>query len=315
MDYCLDRRELTRLLPEARSREAFLSRAGEARGSFFSPSQVRQGLAGLGFAYHPQVLAFINLKGGVGKTTSSVSLASRAVQLGFRTCLVDMDSQASASLALGVEAGEDSPVFHDVWPKPAEMVAGSLVRIQEHLHLLPSSLENGLLDSGLTQPAALKTAAAGVCRELLGQGFDLVVLDCPPSLGPAVVTAVCAAQTIVIPLGCDAFSLRGMRLTLKEVRSIRDTFGLPQPRVRLLLTGVDRRIKLWEKAWQELKRDHGELLLPVMIRTSSEFTRVLGLRRTVFAAGAKGTARQDYDRFTRLILGLDGPPNPEARHD
>jgi chromosome partitioning protein len=314
MDYCLDRRELSKLLPNARAREAFGSQAGDTSSSRLTPSQVRQGLAGLGFVPGFQVLAFINLKGGVGKTTSAVTLASRAVQLGFRTCLVDLDSQASASLALGVEAEEDTPVFHDVWPKPSEMVADSLVRVQEYLHLLPSSLENGLLDGGLTQPAALKNAAEGVCRELKGQGFDLVVLDCPPSLGPAVVTAVCAAHTVVIPLGCDAFSLRGMRLTLKEIRSIRETFGLPQPRVRLLLTGVDRRIKLWEKAWQHLRREHGDLLLPVMIRTSSEFTRALGERRTVCAAGRKGPARDDYDRFTRIILGLDNILNPEVDH-
>jgi chromosome partitioning protein len=314
MDYFLDRRELTRLLPEARARDVFLRQAGELSGAYLSPGQVRRGLTALGFTPQPQVLAFINLKGGVGKTTSAVTLTSRAVQLGLRTCLVDMDSQASASLALGVEAEEDSPVFHDVWPKPSEMVAGSLVRIQEYLHLLPSSLENGLLDSGLTQPASLKNAAAGVVRELLGQSFDLVVLDCPPSLGPAVVTSVCAAQTIVIPLGCDAFSLRGMRLTLKEVCSIRETFGLPQPRVRILLTGVDRRIKLWEQTWRELKQKHEDLLLPVMIRTSSEFTRALGQRRTVFAAGGRGPAREDYDRFTRVILGLDGILNPEVGH-
>lgn len=308
MIYSLDNRELPRLLPDSQARQVFLGAAlaeGDPPGRALSPGQVRRGLAALGFVHRPRVTAFINLKGGVGKTTSAVTMASRAVQLGFKVCLVDMDSQASASLALGVEAGEDTPVFHDVWQRPEEMVPGSLIRLQEFFHLLPSSLENGLLDSGLHQPAALKRAAAGVAEVLRREGFDLVVLDCPPSLGPAVVTSVCAADLIVIPLGCDAFSLRGMRLTLKEVRSIRETFGLVQPEVRLLLTGVDRRIKLWQSAWRELARDHGELLLPAMIRTSSEVPRALGQRRTVFAGAAHSPVRADYDRFAREVLGFD----------
>lgn len=307
MIYSLDSRELPRLISDPRARETFVRAAqGEtpSPGRGLTPGQVRRGLAALGFVPGPRVMAFINLKGGVGKTTSAVTLASRAVQLGFKVCLVDMDSQASASLALGVEAGEETPVFHDVWQRPQEMVPGSLVRLQEHLHLLPSSLENGLLDSGLHQPAALKRAAAGVAEVLAGLGFDLVVLDCPPSLGPAVVTSVCAADLIVIPLGCDAFSLRGMQLTLREVRSIRETFGLAPPLIRLLLTGVDRRIKLWQTAWRQLARDHAELLLPSMIRTSSEVPRALGQRRTVFAGAAHSPVREDYDRFAREVLGL-----------
>jgi chromosome partitioning protein len=322
MIYSLDSRELPRLLPDPQSREVFLAAAlaegegeGAPMGRSLAPGQVRRGLAALGFVYRPRVLAFINLKGGVGKTTSAVTLASRAVQLGFRTCLIDMDSQASASLALGVEAEEDTPVFHDVWQRPQEMVPGSLIRLQEYFHLLPSSLENGLLDSGLHQPAALKNAAAGVTEVLAGQGFDLAVLDCPPSLGPAVVTSVCAAHTIIIPLGCDAFSLRGMQLTLREVRSIRETFGLALPEIRLLLTGVDRRIKLWRTAWRQLERDHGELLLPAMIRTSSEVPRALGQRRTLFAGTANSPAREDYDHFARAVLGLTPLLDREHGHD
>lgn len=305
--YTLDQRELPRLLAGGGSRRLFREAAGEpGAGGRWLPSQVRRGFQALGVSPRGGVIAFINLKGGVGKTTCAVSLASRAVQLGLRTCVLDLDSQASASLALGVEADDDTAVFVDVWQKPAEMLPGSLYRLQEFFHLLPSSLENGLLDGSLTQPAALKTAASGACAVLRERGFDLVVLDCPPSLGPAVVSSVCAADTIVIPMGCDAFSLRGMELTLAEARSIRETFGQKPPRPRLLLCGVDRRIKMWEQVVKRLRAEHGDLLLPTIIRTSSELPRALARRRTVFAGLARRGVRRDFEAFCHHLLGIDG---------
>lgn len=307
-EYGLDARELPRLLPNESAQLRFAQAGGNKpamAGGRYSPSQSRAGLEALGYTPTNHIIAFINLKGGVGKTTSAVTLASRAVQFGRRTCLLDLDSQASASLALGVEAGGDTPVFLDVWQKPGEMLPGSLHRLQEFFHLLPSSLENGLLDGSLTQPAALKSAVARTCQVLAQEGFDLVVLDCPPSLGPAVVSSVCAADTIVIPMGADAFSLRGMELTLSEVRSIRQTFGLGMPRVRIVLAGVDRRISMWRQTLEQLRLQHGDTLMPGAIRTSSELPKALAKRRTLFANLARTKVRADYDRFSRDLLDLN----------
>lgn len=260
----------------------------------------------LGFSYQQKRLAFINLKGGVGKTTTAVTLATRAVQFGFKVCLLDLDSQASASLALGVVADDETPVFHDVWQQPEKMALDSLHRLQEQLYILPSSLQNGLLESSLHNPASLKKAVQGVCEVLEAEGFDLILMDCPPSLGPAVISSICAAGVIVIPLGYDAFSLRGMELTLSEARAIRETFGLGLPPINLLLTGVDRRIKLWEAVRNQLSEQYGEMLLPLVIRTSSAYSRALAQNKTIFASQAKSPAREDHDSLARMLLGLNG---------
>jgi chromosome partitioning protein len=307
MKYRLQLKEALELLKNRGQRSAFCRAAGcaDAPKINLSPKQVRRGLSALGFVYHPNRLAFINLKGGVGKTTVAVTLATRAVQMGYRVCLMDLDSQASASLALGVEADEDAPVFHDIWQHPDEMALNSLVRLQEHFYLLPSSLQNGLLESGLQNPASLKKAVDGVCLALEKQGFDLILLDCPPSLGAAVISSICAARGIVIPLGCDAFSLRGMELTLNEAQAIRDTFGLDMPPIHLLLSGVDRRIRLWESVQARLSRDYGDMLLPLVIRTSSAYARALARRQTIFAGNANTPARRDQTNLARIMLGLD----------
>lgn len=306
MSHSLSPKEISQLLPTAALRRSFY-RAADPEGGAASlgPAAVRAGLTALGHVYQPQTVAFINLKGGVGKTTASLALAVRAAQYGYRAALLDLDSQASATLALNVKAGDDTAIFLDVWQKPAELAPAALLPAAEQLHLLPSALENGLLESSLANPADQKNAVSQVARALLDQGFDLLVLDCPPSLGTAVISAICAADVIIIPLSCDDFSYRGMELTLGEVRSIRSTFGLPTPGLAVLPTGVDRRVKLWDAIRDRLESEHPGLALPLYIRTSSEFSRALAERRGIFDNPPASPARQDYDAFARLMLGLN----------
>ncbi|MFH1490120.1 MAG: ParA family protein, partial [Pseudomonadota bacterium] len=268
------------------------------------PKLAREYLSKNGVDYSFRVLAHMNLRGGVGKTTSTVSLAMRASQLGFHTSVLDLDPQGSSSLAFDKIPEDDDPIFYDIWQNASEMTRGSLKEIQESLFILPSSLDNSLLDSALVKPALQKNTVKNVCDELERIGFDLVVVDCPPSLTGAVVSTVCAADVIVIPVCSDTFSFKGLELTLNEVSSICSTFGIREPIVKVLYTKYDRREKISEDALLRLQRDYRDYLIPVVIRTSTEYSKALEKRETIFSTGRKGRAREDYDRYTRTILGL-----------
>lgn len=268
------------------------------------PAAVRHALASLGVPFDFKVLAFINLKGGVGKTTSSLALASRAAQLGFRTCLLDMDAQASATLALGGQGDdqEDIPVFQTLWQTP-ERVPDALRHVDPFFGYLPSSLENSLLDVSLMNPTAQKTAVMRVCDALRAAGYDLVILDCPPSLGGAVISSICASDVIVVPVACDAFSRRGLQLTMGEAEAIRDTFGLPAPRIRILPTMLDRRRALTEPFLQSLASQYGGQVLTDGGRTSSLFSRILEARIALFSKGVTRSAvHHDYDELVKALL-------------
>lgn len=270
------------------------------------PSQlIRPFLTERGLDYGFRVIAHANLKGGVGKTTSATTLATRAAEYGFKTCILDMDSQASASLAFGVIAADDEPIFIDIWQQADAMVMGSLREVQEGLSLLPSALENGLLDSSLASPTHQKNAVRGVCEVLRQHGFDLVIVDCPPSLGAAVISTICAADLIIVPVGYDVFSQKGLELTLAEITTICETFGLATPTVRILYTFFDRRVKQSLAVLDELAADHGERLLPVPIRTTTQFAKAANARGTVFADVGRNNSKEDYDRCLRHLLDID----------
>ena len=269
------------------------------------PQLLRAYLSKKGVDYSFKVIAYINLKGGTGKTTSTISTATRAAQYGFKTCILDMDSQANASLAFDRMPDEDDPIFSDIWQNPTEMVMGSLRRIDDHLYILPSSLENSLLDINLMNPVSQKNAVRGVCEVIGTNGFDRVMIDCPPSLGTAVISTICAADILVVPVCSDPFSIKGLEFTLREVVSICETFHLEQPKVYILLTQFDKRLAISTNAFNRISDAYPENLIPFPIRTSSEYSKMLEKNQTVFAWTGKSRAKNDYDRYVRYLFELD----------
>ena len=256
---------------------------------------VRTVLETLGVKYGPRVISFINLKGGVGKTTTAITLAARAVMYGFRVALLDLDPQASASVAFQREAQEGDLIFLDVWKKPEEMLTPALAVIAPDFQLLPSSLENSLLDPALASPKLQKEAVRGVCSALHAMGTDLILIDCPPSLGTAVVSSICASDTIVIPVQNDPFSMKGLELTLNEIESIRDAFGLDIPRTRVLFNRFDRRERITDTAWAEVQKRYPDFVHPVPIPTSTLYSKALEQSQTLFALSDNHPAKAASD--------------------
>tara|TARA_B100000959_G_C14984143_1_gene624828 strand:+ start:494 stop:1459 length:966 start_codon:yes stop_codon:yes gene_type:complete len=274
------------------------------RKTGISPNSAREFLKNKGVNYSFKVIAHINLRGGIGKTTSAITGATRAAQYGFKTCILDLDMQGSASLAFNLTPSEEDPIFYDVWQNPSEMLMSSLKKIDKNVYILPSSLENGLLDASLANPACQKKAVHTVCEELKQNGFELVFVDCPPSLSAVVISAICASDIIVIPVGSDAYSFKGLELTLAEIRSISETFNVAKPEIKILLSRLDRREKLSVEALERLKANYQEYLIPAYIRTNTEFSKALERRETVFASTRKNYAKDDYDLYLRHILRL-----------
>lgn len=264
---------------------------------------VRKFLGDRGISYQLRIIAHITLRGGIGKTTATISAAVRAAQYGFNVCILDLDPQGSSTLALNASPDEGDPIFFDVWQNPHELLPDALKPVRENLAILPSSLENALLDSNLINPSSQKKAVRTVCEALAARGYDTIIIDCPPSLGIAVVSTICAANTVVIPVGSDIFSLKGLDITLNEVTSIRDTFGLQMPDIRILFSRHDRREKVSRDMFESLRYRYAHLPLTV-IGTSSEFSKALAAGETIFSSYRKSQARNDYDRYVRDILGI-----------
>ncbi|MBP7654175.1 ParA family protein [Candidatus Dependentiae bacterium] len=260
-----------------------------------------------------KIISHINLRGGVGKTTCAVSLATRAKQYGFKTAILDMDSQASATLLFNMTPEDDEPIFSDIWQNPELDVIPALKKIEDNLYILPSSLDNGLLDLNLINPASQKNAVSGVCNELKNNNFELISIDCPPSLGAAVISAICASNIIVIPVCSDVFSIKGIEITLKEIKSICGVFNLPIPVIKILFMKFDAREAISLKTWEFLKNKYSDMLIPNYIRTSSVFSKTISMHETIFLNQSSSKAGLDFDQYIRNLLNIKFTETADAQ--
>jgi chromosome partitioning protein len=177
-----------------------------------------------------RVIALMNQKGGVGKTTTTVTLAAAIARLGRRTLVVDLDPQAHATLALGVDAPERS--VYDVLIDPAMDPMDAVATNREMLHVLPSQTDLAAAEIELAdepdRQGRLRTAL-----ERLGSRYEFVLIDCPPSLGLLTLNGLAAAREVIIPMQAHFLALQGVGKLLETVRLVGKAVN---PRLRV--TGV-----------------------------------------------------------------------------
>jgi chromosome partitioning protein len=245
----------------------------------------------------PSRLAIFNHKGGTGKTTTSVSIAAGLANRGLRVLLVDTDSQGNVSVSLGAKA--DKTLYHvlvmGVRPQDAA------IRVRPNLDLIAS---NETL-------AAAELYLAGrqnrdrVLRERLSPGFegyDVVVLDCSPSLSLMNQNALVAADGIIVPVACDFLSLVGVRQVIKTVRNVNALLHHPVEIYGVLPTFFDARARICRDSLDALKEHFGDRVMPP-IRSATRLKEAPAQGQTIFEFAPDSHAAEDYGHVVDLLVG------------
>lgn len=310
MNYALSKRELKRMLNSGSKKFSSSTKVNDLlqnQGTHIPPEHVRSAFKSAGVSYNSQAIAHLNMRGGIGKTTASLSLASRAVQYGFKTCLLDLDPQASATYALFPGMTKEHLVVADIWENSEELLHESLVEVSKDFYLLPSSLDNSVLDDEWDDPAIQKIAVKQILDNLKSEGFNLIVIDAPPSLNCIVISVIAAVDTIIVPVWSDPFSVRGLDILINETDQITSAFKLKEPLIHILFALYDSRLKLSKSVYQSLKKKYPKRLLKSRIRTSTEFSKSIHKQETIFRKNLKHVASIDYDAYVREVLSLSIP--------
>ena len=166
----------------------------------------------------PTVLAVANQKGGVAKTTTVASLGAALAELGQRVLLVDLDPQACLTFSLGIDPEDLEISVHHVLIKgvdPAEVV----IETEDGVDLLPATIELARAEADLLTRTGREYVLRGAVED--ADGYDWVLLDCPPSLGVLTVAALTAATAVLVPLQCETLSHRGVGQLLDTVHDVR----------------------------------------------------------------------------------------------
>ena len=209
-----------------------------------------------------QILAIVNQKGGVGKTTTAVNLTASLAAAERATLLVDIDPQANASSAFGVIAPELH--LYDALMGDCVMLEAARPTELSHLHLVPSGPD--LVGAEIE----LVTMEDRECRlrrvlEPVACAYDYIVIDCPPSLGLLTVNALTAADAVIIPMQCEYYALEGLARLLDTIERIRRGLN-PRLEVKGIgLTMMDRRANLCRQVEGEVRKHFGDRVFATAI--------------------------------------------------
>lgn len=253
------------------------------------------------------IVAFVSKKGGVGKTTSAVNVATALARLGHRTLLVDLDSQASASLSLGVARADLAPSAHDLLL--GKRPAGEIVRRTAipNLDLVTASVDLVAADLDL---APLRDRELVLGRKLapLRAGYEWILLDCPPALSVVPLNALAAADGYVVPVVPQILAYEGVELLLAAVDRLRYRFGIRLRLFGLLLTLVDGRTRLAKQTVRMLRERFGDRLFDAEVPLSTRLAEAPAWGRPLVESEPECPAALAYVAVARELLARAAGP-------
>jgi len=250
-----------------------------------------------------KVIAVANQKGGVGKTTTAVNLAACAAALGRRVLLFDLDPQANATSGVGLEKTEGASAYQALLGH-----GGLLEKIQrtafERLEVIPSEVD--LCGADIELPRAdnhLQRVNLAMQPVLDSMRFDMVLVDCPPSLGILTLNAFAAADGVLVPLQCEYYALEGLSMLNRIMGQLHDKGVNP----RLELTGVvmtmfDGRTKLSQQVVSEVREHFRERVFETMIPRSTRLAEAPSFGKPIIHYDKHSSGAAAYELLAQELL-------------
>ncbi len=258
----------------------------------------------------PNAVISVHLvKGGVGKTTLVHALASRASALGCKTLMIDLDQQANLTSSFGVQCRPKiDPTILDLYMGRMENKAVSakdlIVKITPYLHIIPSNLSLANLDVAMIQGTENIGKFFADMFKPIRKDYDLIFIDCPPSLSRVTSAAHCFSDKIILPVNMDRYSLDGLDLTLDHLTVLSRKFKVAAT-LQVVINKFDARQKLGYEIIGELNEQHKDILCETYVSVSKQIDNSVAANQCIWNPGlGKNFALDDFNNLLVEILGL-----------
>jgi chromosome partitioning protein len=257
----------------------------------------------------PRVVAVVNQKGGVGKSTTAVNLGAALAEIGRKVLVMDLDPQGNASTGLGIDPARRRVGTYQILSQGASAGEAVMETSVPGVWAIPSTIDLAGAEIELVGQISRETRLARAIEPVVAS-YDFVLLDCPPSLGLITVNALSAADELIVPIQCEYYALEGLGQLLRNVRLIQQNLN---PRLRLtgiVLTMYDRRTKLSEQVVAEVRRYFGPRVYDTIIPRTVRLSEAPGYGRPITAYDSSSKGAKAYRRLAREFLAREATDEP-----
>ena len=248
-----------------------------------------------------KVMAIINQKGGVGKSTTAINLSAALGELGKQVLLVDLDPQGNSSSGLGIEKSRVEHCVYDVLLNDVAIEDVIIPDVGEGLDLVPATINLAGAEVELVSEMARENRLKDAVGSLRGK-YDYVFIDCPPSLGLLTVNALVAADKLLIPIQCEFYALEGVTKLLDSMKRVKTRLNPTLDIFGVLLTMYDGRTTLSRQVVEEVRSYFGKTVFTTLIPRTVKLSEAPSFGQPITQYDPSGKGAQSYVNLAKEVV-------------